>query len=80
MQSVHLATCSSNHHHDTKMDDTEILYGMHFSCGNTKIMLTINQKKNISVQCNLCPPATKLLASLKDSTSNLKKHEVVLDL
>ncbi|CAM4578912.1 unnamed protein product [Leuciscus chuanchicus] len=33
------------------------------------------RERNITVQCNLCLPATNLLsASSKDSTSNLKKH------
>uniref|UniRef100_A0A9J7XLQ1 BED-type domain-containing protein n=1 Tax=Cyprinus carpio carpio TaxID=630221 RepID=A0A9J7XLQ1_CYPCA len=31
-------------------------------------------ERNISVQCNLCLPATNLLSAPKDSTSNLKKH------
>uniref|UniRef100_A0A9J8CTB9 Transposase n=1 Tax=Cyprinus carpio carpio TaxID=630221 RepID=A0A9J8CTB9_CYPCA len=31
-------------------------------------------ERNISVQCNLCLPATNLLSASKDSTSNLKKH------
>ena len=31
-------------------------------------------ERNITVQCNLCLPATNLLSASKDSTSNLKKH------
>ncbi|TNN49203.1 hypothetical protein EYF80_040622 [Liparis tanakae] len=30
--------------------------------------------QNITVQCNLCLPATNLLSASKESTSNLKKH------
>lgn len=30
--------------------------------------------RNISVQCEMCLPANKLLSASKDSTSNLKKH------
>uniref|UniRef100_A0A8D0D640 BED-type domain-containing protein n=1 Tax=Sander lucioperca TaxID=283035 RepID=A0A8D0D640_SANLU len=31
-------------------------------------------ERNITVQCNLCLPATNLLSASKESTSNLKKH------
>ncbi|KAL2084915.1 hypothetical protein ACEWY4_020433 [Coilia grayii] len=30
--------------------------------------------RNLTLQCKLCLPATKLLSASKDSTSNLKKH------